>query len=221
MIASLLLALLATAEAIWSPPVWPPVIKQPYHWGDVLNITKCYCQGLNEDRNVGHYYQFDYRNYHNEQEYTLAWTCDSDVRTTGWGTIGSKRVDFLVPDCWNAHDLWRKEKRKECSRSNIGDTFCFELGNTRDPYDYYYFNGQKRGLPNFGIREFPPDQCAALCRDKVGGKVVASKCKFRGTPSVVEPLVLSGVSRTVSSPSLSYNVGILPPKNYADSEMSR
>ncbi|KAL9138377.1 MAG: hypothetical protein Q9175_000417 [Cornicularia normoerica] len=174
MITSLLLPLIATVEAYWSPPVWPPDVKQPYYWGDVLNITKCYCEGVNEDTNAGHYYQFDYRNYHNEQEYTLAWTCESDAATTGWGMMGSKRVDFLVPDCWNFHDLWRKEKRKECGRSYNGDTFCFELGNTPDPYDYYYFNRQKRGLPQYGIREFPPDHCAALCQDKVGGRAVAS-----------------------------------------------
>lgn len=177
-IASLLLPLLATVEAYWSPPVWPPIIKQPYYWGDILNITKCYCTGPNEGSQFGHYYQFDYRNYHNEQEYTLAWTCDSDNTTTGWGTVGTARVNFPVPDCWNAHDLWRKEKRKECSKPWYGATLCFELGNTPDPYDYYYFNRQKRGLPNFGIREFPPDQCAALCRDKVGGKVVASESKI-------------------------------------------
>ena len=179
MITTLCLPLRATAKAPWSPPVWPPVIKQPYYWGDELNITKCYCEDPKRDRNPGHYYQFDYRSYHNQQEYTSAWTCDSDAVTTGWGTLGAQRVDFPVPECWNEHDLWRKEKRKECSRSYNGDIFCFELGNTPDPYDYYYFNNQKKRLPNVGIREFPPDQCAALCRDKVGGKVVASECKFR------------------------------------------
>ena len=64
-------------------------------------------------------------------------------------------------------------------RSYNGDTFCYETGNAKDPYDYYYFNDQKRRLPTQGIMEFPPHQCVALCHDKVGGKVVASKCKFR------------------------------------------
>lgn len=184
MIASLLLSLLVTAEAFWSPPVWPPVIQQPYYWGDVLNITKCYCEGPNKDSGFGHYYQFDYRNYHNAQEYNLAWTCDSDVTITGWATNGSKRVDFAVPECWNAHDLWRKDKRKVCSKSYNGDIFCFELGNTPDPYDYYFFNNQKRGLPNFGITESSPDHCVALCRDKVGGKAVARYVYFRSKSSL-------------------------------------
>ena len=174
-----LLYLSFAADIVWSPPAWPPKIEQPAYWGDVLNITKCYCEGRNEDSNSGHYYQFDYHNYYNEQDYTLAWTCDSDVTTTGRGKVGSKRVDFPVPDCWNAHDSWREEKRKECVRSYNGDTFCYETGNAHDPYDYYYFNGQKKGLPNHGIMEFPPYQCAALCRDKAGGKAVASECIFR------------------------------------------
>ena len=175
----LLLSLFTTAEGpLWYPPVWPPVVQQPYYWGDMLNITKCYCQGVNDDASPGHYYQFDYRNFHNEQVYTLGWTCDSNTTTTGWVQNGPKRMSFLVPECWNGHDSWRKEKRAECVRTYLADTFCFELGNKADPHDHYYFNGQKRGLPNLGKLEFPPDNCAALCRDKVGGKAVASKCTF-------------------------------------------
>lgn len=176
---SLLLPLLTTAEGpIYRPKTWPPVVEQPYYWGDTLNITKCYCQGVNDDTNPGHYFQFDYRNFHREEVYTLAWTCDSDATTTGKGTMGPKRLSFPVPDCWNAHDVWRKEKRKECVRSRNADTFCFELGDKHDPFDYYYFNEQKRGLPDFGIVDFPPDECVALCRDKVGGKAVASEYTF-------------------------------------------
>lgn len=133
---SLLLSIAAAADAVWSPPSWPPRIKQPAYYSDVLNITRCYCEGLNEDVNSGHYYQFDYHNYYHEQDYTLAWTCDSDVITKGWGTFNSKRVHFPLPDCWNAHDSWREKKRKECGRSNNWDTFCFETGNSHDPYDY-------------------------------------------------------------------------------------
>ena len=205
-IASLLPSLLAkNLGPIYRPPVWPPV-PQPYFWGDVLNITKCYCEGPNKDSNPSSYYQFDYRNYYNEQEYTLAWTCDSDVTTTGWGPEGSMRNAFPVPECWNAHDSWRKEKRKECSRSYNGDIFCFELGNLQNPHDHYYFNGQKRGLPNIGVREFPPEQCAALCRDKVGGKAVASECKLHSTPSLIKPSVFSRktcLASSVKSPKLS------------------
>lgn len=191
MIVSFILPFVAAAEVAWSPPVWPPKIKQAYYWGDVLNITKCYCEGLNEDGNSGHYYQFDYRSFHNEQEYTLAWTCDSDHTTRAWGTTGSRRVEFPVPDCWNAHDVWRKEKRKECGRSYNADIFCFELGNTDDPYDYYYFNGQKRRVPISGIKELSQDRCTALCWDKVGGKVVASECTLRNAPSPIEPFLTS------------------------------
>ncbi len=147
-----------------------------------MNITKCYCEGLDEDVNQGHFYQFDYRNFHNAQVYSVAWTCDSDATTTGWEPAGPKRLDFPVPVCWNAHDSWRKEwrkeKRKQCMKSFNADIFCFELGNTQDPFDYYYFNYEKRGLPNFGIVEHSPDQCVAVCRDQVGGKVVASECPF-------------------------------------------
>lgn len=178
LVGSLLLHLSAADDIVWSPPTWPPDIKQPTYWGDVLNITRCYCEGLNDDSNSGHYYQFDYHSYYKEQDYTLAWTCDSDVTSTGWGNVGSKRVHFPVPDCWNAHDSWREEKRKGCMRSYNGDHFCYETGNAKDPYDYYYFNNQKRRLPTNGIMESPPHQCAGLCHDAVGGKAVASECNF-------------------------------------------
>ena len=175
---SLLLVLITAAEGPrWRPSTWPPPTQAPYYWGDMLNITKCYCDGVNGDKNKGYYYQFDYRNFHNAQVYTLAWTCDSDAADIiGSGTVGSQRVNLSVPECWNARDSLREEKKKLCVKSYNADIFCFELGNKADPYDYYYFNQEKRGLPNNGIVEFPPDQCTALCRDKVGGKVVASEC---------------------------------------------
>ena len=53
------------------------------------------------------------------------------------------------------------EGGKGGSGSWDGDTLCFELGDRVHPYDYYFFNGQKRGLPDTGIREFAPGQCAA------------------------------------------------------------
>lgn len=121
--------------------------------------------------------------------------------------------------------LKSQRKRKECSRSYNGDTFCFELGNTPDPHDYYYFNRQKRGLPNTNIRGLLPEQCAALCRDKVGGKAVASECKFRSTPSLIEPLVFAAQDtsreRFQSPIPVLYIWGILPQGSYADSETSR
>lgn len=162
---------------ILRPSVWPLPLPSPYYWGDMLNITKCYCEGDN-DATAGHYYQFDYRNYHNEQAYRVAWTCEKDATTTGEATVKGKRVSFPVPECWTAQAAWRSKKRKECVKSVYADTFCFELGNSKDPVDHYYFDEEKRGLPNFGIVEYPPDQCVALCRDKVGGKAVASECSF-------------------------------------------
>ena len=183
-IAVLLPGLLAKYRPFLTPPAWPPEINQPFYWGDELNVTKCYCEGPNADSHPGHYYQFDYLNYHNKQEYTLSWTCDSDATTRGWAMADDRRMEFPVPECWNGRDSWRKERRKECSRSYNGDTFCFELGDSVHPYDYYFFNGQKRGLPDTGIRELAPDQCAALC-DKVGGKAVASECIFLTQPPML------------------------------------
>lgn len=201
---SLFLSISTATDVIWSPSTWPPKVEQHGYYSDVLNITKCYCQGLNEDSNAaGHYYQFDYHNYYNDQDYTLGWTCLTDIFTTGWGKVGGKKVHFPLPDCWNAHDSWREKKRKVCGRSSNGDEFCYETGNSHDPYDYYYFNGQKKGLPDHGIMEFPPYQCADWCRDKVGGKAVASECTFNShlliDPLDVEP---QGMSRAQFSPPL-------------------
>ena len=176
---SLLLPLLTIAEAPrWQPTHWPPPIRPFYYWGDMLNVTKCYCQGANQASRPGSYYLFEYRNFHNAQTYTLGWSCDSAKMTTGWGTNGPKRLKFSLPECWNGHDSWREEKRASCVRSYNADTFCFELGNKSDPHDHYYFNGQKRGLPNYGIVDLSPDRCVALCHDKLGGMSVASKCIF-------------------------------------------
>lgn len=172
-ISLLLLPLLTTAEGpTWRPSKWPSV-KQPYYWGDMLNITRCYCQGVNGDIHPSNYFQFDYRNFHNGKVYTLGWTCHSDATATGWVQDGPERVSFPLPECWNGHSWWRKEKRRSCVKNNFADKFCFELGNKDDPHDYYYFNGQKRGVPDLGFQDFPPDMCPALCRDKVGGKVAS------------------------------------------------
>ena len=173
----LLLSLLTTAGMPrWQPPHWPPPIPQFYYWGDMLNVTKCYCEGTQKSPNPGSYYLFEYRNFHKAQVYTLGWSCDSANAVAGWGQDGPKSVKFPLPECWNGHDSWREQKRASCVRSYNADTFCFELGDKTDPHDHYYFNGQKRGLPGYGIVDFGPNRCVALCRDKLGGKTVASKC---------------------------------------------
>ena len=198
---SLFLSISTAAHVIYSPPTWPPETAVTGYYSDVLNVTKCYCQGLNEESNLGsHYYQFDYHNYYHRQDYTLAWTCDSDVLGTGKAKVGGKRVHFPLPDCWNAKDSWRDKKRMECGRASNADTFCYETGDSHDPWDYYYFNGQRKRLPDDGIMEFPPYQCADLCRDKVGGKVVASECTFLFPPPQSIPLLPSAehVSGAVS-----------------------
>ncbi|KAM0794450.1 hypothetical protein BDR22DRAFT_875661 [Usnea florida] len=187
--ASLLLLLHATAEAYWKPPMWPPDVTQPYYWGDVLNITKCYC---GDKVDAAYYYQFDYRNFHNKQDYTLGWTCESNFTIDGWGTVSGKRTNFVLPFCWNPHALWRKHKRKECNTSYNGDTFCYELGNTHDPVDHYFFNGHKRKLPVKGVTDFSPDQCAPLCRVKFHGKDIASDTEGgweKSLPSREKPLM--------------------------------
>ena len=92
-------------------------------------------------------------------------------------------------------------------RSYNADTFCFELGDKTDPHDHYYFNGQKRGLPDYGIVNFSPDRCVALCRDKLGGMAVASKCtslllfgrEFFFGFGAARLCLASGVSRTILS----------------------
>ena len=210
-IMSFLLPLLTTARnphwQTWEPAHWPPPTEQPYYWGDMLNVTKCYCQGTKEAPNPGSYYLVEYRNFHNAQLYTLGWSCDSDKMVTGWASIGPKRVKVPVPECWNGHDSWREKKWKECIRSYNADTFCFELGNKRDPHDHYYFNKQKRGLPHHGFEDFSPDRCVALCRDELGGKAVASKCTFltlvgrvlMGFGSPARLCLASVVSRTILS----------------------
>ena len=159
----------------------------------MLNVTKCYCEGANEVSNPGSYYLFEYRNFHNAQVYTAGWSCDSDKTTTGWGTDGPQKVKFALPECWNGHDSWRDEKKSVCILSYNVDTFCFEMGNKADPHDHYYFNGQTRGLPHYGIVEFPPDRCVALCHNKVGGKAVASKCTpFCLLLWLIESFLISG-----------------------------
>ena len=76
-----------------------------------------------------------------------------------------------------------------------------------------YFNGEKKRLPDHdGIMESPPHQCAALCRDKVGGKAVASECKFCShllfsIPFAFEP---QGMSRARFPPTPQPNLSCNP-----------
>lgn len=176
---SFLLPLLTTAKepwTPWTPSHWPPPTQQFYYWGDMLNVTKCYCEDVTQASSPASYHLIEYRNFHNEQVYSLGWACESTRTVTGRGQDGPRRVKFPVPMCWNGHDSWREKKQKECIRTYNADTFCYELGDKKHPHDYYYFNGQKRGLPHEGFTDYSPDRCVALCRDELGGRTVASKC---------------------------------------------
>jgi len=161
-------------------------IHYPSATGDIFNMTKCYCEAAqpfldpppgpaDEDPEwtygefgapdrFGHYYRFDYYNFHNDEVYTLAWTCSST-------DVSAKNDHF--PVCWNERRAMGK-----CLVQKDGNQFCYtvepeQLGWTDSQLEHYSLNGQRRGLPKYANMYLAPVECETYCKDKVGGKIVA------------------------------------------------
>jgi hypothetical protein len=140
--------------------------------GDVLNLTKCFCEDPNNPTPLeqdsesmyfktsawGHYYQFDYYNWHLNTLYSIPLTCSSREQ------VEDHRM--MLPLCWDEISA-----RKDCGQYLDGNMFCFQvgtLGSWSDKQMYHYsFNDQHRGLPRrHGVME--PDMCEGFCREKLG-----------------------------------------------------
>ncbi len=140
--------------------------------GDVLNVTRCFCEDLNsptpseqqsddmyfQSSTWGHYYQFDYYNWHLETHYSIPLTCSSREQ------INDHRM--RLPLCWD-----EELERKDCRVFPDGNVFCYQVGTlgkwSDHQNDHYMFNGQRRGLPQrHGVME--PDMCDGFCREKLG-----------------------------------------------------
>lgn len=140
--------------------------------GDVINVTKCYCEDPTSGApggyfttgfGWGHYYQADYYNFHLRRLYSIAWTCHS-----------LKLTKAIIPTCWDS-----KHNEKEGKRFPDGNVFSYKVGSDGiwgDGHgDHYYFNDQKRSLPTLGpgILNTTPEACEGYCKDHVQGMVAA------------------------------------------------
>lgn len=160
------------------------IFEDPYT-GDVLNVTKCYCEEVNYNPNDSKkpswasYYEASYYNWHNYETYVLPQFCDSsDLSgdTTEYKCHHNKACSFeWVPKCWSAPYLGKKM----CLRFGEGNVFCYKAGNVDgrlSDHDHYYFNEQERethGLFINNDHQQIPDMCIHRCKE-LGGKVLAN-----------------------------------------------
>lgn len=146
-----------------SPTAYHPLNS---YTGDVLNHTRCFCENPDQDNTKekwGHYYKFDYFNWHSGKLFSMDWHCKSGENQRekvgiGWAFDGR---------CWDERELVKK-----CKEFADGNKFCYKTGKPK-PYsydrqfNYYYFNDQKRGLPKNYVQH-SPRPCEHLCEAELG-----------------------------------------------------
>ena len=139
--------------------------------GDVLNVTKCFCEDpnpLNPRETWAHYHQIDYFNFHLRQRYSLSMTCNSPEL--------NKRMNPLCwPTKWGIRDAIDEKK----VRYPDGNTFTYTIaydGRWGDAKtEHYSFNRQRRGLPfsSHGTLQMVPKVCDGFCAEHFDGMVAA------------------------------------------------
>ena len=119
--------------------------------GDVLRVSHCYCIDTpSKDlppaygQFYGSYYGFDYYNYHLNQSYAFSRTCASGewrTVTKVTSTFANDHELYQIPKCLS----WMQDEYKQCWQTDDGNQFCMEAKHGKD---FYYWNGQKRGVHN-------------------------------------------------------------------------
>ena len=159
--------------------------------GDQLRVTKCYCV---DQKSVevfpppndlkplyGHYYAFEYYNWHLNRTYTLQWDCarrgdvvvpwltrnkdPTHIPNLGFAWVGSPcnaADDAAIPQCFVP---WALSGKKMCRRFADGNHFCYRIKGNKS---WYTFNDQKRRLPRHAsekMTEGPTTEvCTQLCQ---------------------------------------------------------
>ena len=119
--------------------------------GDVLRVSHCFCIDTpSKDlppaygQFHGSYYGFDYYNYHLNQSYPFSRTCASGEMSTvtkNTSPLANDHELYEIPKCL----AWMQESYKQCWQTDDGNQFCVEAKHGKD---FYYWNGQKRGIRN-------------------------------------------------------------------------
>ena len=119
--------------------------------GDVFRVSHCYCIDSPSKelppvygQFYGSYYGFDYYNYHLNQSYAFSRTCASgEWRTVTKVTspLANDHELYEIPKCL----AWMEDKYKQCWQTDDENQFCMEAKGGKD---FYYWNGQKRGVRN-------------------------------------------------------------------------
>lgn len=192
MIAYLILGILATLPlSTTATPAPTPPQGHPKGWkapidpldistynGDVLNVTKCYCEDPNDAIRKGFYYQYDYYNFHQNTFWSANKVCDSHGHNRALG-LGWE------PDCWG-NGAFKEFHVHSCmfvknQKSKYGrDSFCYQLQGIRmvdqnwTVGDYYYFNQQKRGIASMrSWKILDGNVCRDHCSAQIPGMVMA------------------------------------------------
>lgn len=177
---SLVLAAPPTFQLVMMAEILPyivdkhPYVPPPSYSGDVLNVTRCYCEDSNnqslsqvqsdgqlhsQTSNWGHYYRFDYYNWHHHKLYSLSLSCNSRQQQV-------KNDNLSLPVCWE-----EGAKRKDCGLFPDGSKFCYQVGSlgtlVDEQTEHYSWNRQLRGLPK-KFSSMKPDSCERFCRQEVG-----------------------------------------------------
>jgi len=138
------------------------------HTGDTLGITRCYCASptWGQDNVFGHYYLWDYYNFHTNHRFLLERICHSGAMTRS-GIFGSEAYQIMC--------LRPREDDHECMKDQFGNQFCYIL-NGKERKDRFKYNHQMRGLPmnspgeKHASEAHVEETCEKICRsDKVGG----------------------------------------------------
>ena len=152
-------------------PSFNNYIPRASYDGDVLNVTKCFCEDPTAANKFsprtfwGYYYQFDYFNIHTRQLYTIVAKCHSSERL--------KRKSWL-PLCWDY-----TQKVHVVKGFPDGNIFGYRQGFDGNHWgdllnEHFYFNNQKRGMPKYGpgTTEYVPTVCHQICKEQVQGLAV-------------------------------------------------
>ncbi|KAL6717965.1 hypothetical protein ACLMJK_004050 [Lecanora helva] len=181
----------------------PAYTPPPIYTGDAINVTKCFCQSTvpaeqspNERQSVGfgNWYKVDYYNWHAKGLYTISWACTSP----------SLDKD-VVPNCWD-----EDHGEKEGQRFNDGNTFAYKAGKDGiwgdGQGDHFYFNDQKRALPEKAdFRDPAPNVCVGACKGLGDGMEVAKDLDSTNGDFVKTWSGKKGQTKTIQSAFLTYN----------------
>ncbi|MCJ1454813.1 hypothetical protein MMC28_005166 [Mycoblastus sanguinarius] len=167
----------------------------PDHYQDYLTSYFCFCKN---ERDEGHYFQFEYYNVHCNATFILEHLCSTpkDADTTCFPTRQADKATTGAPYVWASGQICRtwRNGRKSKSWHKTHDQLCYEpharTWYATDPGDdHIFFNKRKRNLSDQGgqgwaeksAEEIEP-VCEQMCQENLAMSVVTD---LRFAPSQI------------------------------------